>query len=448
MSRSWSAGPPSFRHGIHPTDHKERTEGLTIRQMPFVGRYVLPLGQHIGAPAAAAVEVGDSVKRGQVIATPRGFVSTTLHAPVSGTVTAIAPRRAPDGRLVPSIEIEADPFSDQRVAAAPIEAPEALDTAAFVAAVQAGGLVGLGGAAFPSHVKYSLPEGKRCKLLVLNGCECEPYLTCDHRTMVERPAAVLRGAQLAAARLGAERILIGVEGNKPDAITALRAALSEQKGLPVDITGLQVKYPQGAEKMLIEALTGRRVPAGKLPLDLEIVVNNVGTMASLADLFDRGLPLIERAVTVSGSGIKEPANLMVPLGTPLRDVIDACGGLHDDVTHVVMGGPMMGSPIVSLDAPVLKGTSGILAFRRGETFRPDESACIRCGRCLEACAVFLNPSLLARLSRAQAFESLEDAYVLDCMECGACTFACPSSIPIVQLIRASKATIRKRRRKA
>lgn len=438
----------TFRHGIHPEAHKEATEHLAVERMPFVERYVLPLSQHTGAPARPVVRAGERVTRGQVVAEPGGFVSTTLHAPVTGRVAALAPRHHPNGRLVDAIEIEADPFALQGPpAGAPIDW-RALSGEEFVASVQRAGLVGMGGAAFPSHVKYRLPEGRRVAKLVVNGCECEPFLTADHRLMVERPEAVLRGAEILAARLGAEEVVIGVELNKPDALAALEAALAERGGsaggVPVRLVPLAVKYPQGAEKMLIEAIFGLEVPAGKLPLDLGMVVNNVGTMAALADWFDRGLPLIERLVTVAGPGVRRPANLLVPVGTPVRAVLDHCGGLDAEVREVVMGGPMMGSPLPSLDVPVLKGTSGLLAFTESATRLPVEYACIRCGRCVEACPQYLNPSRLARLSRAGRFEEIEGWNALDCVECGSCSFACPSGIPIVQLIRVAKSEIRQR----
>jgi electron transport complex protein RnfC len=315
----------------------------------------------------------------------------------------------------------------------------------FIGHVQRAGLVGMGGAAFPSHVKYKVPEGKRVRVLVLNGCECEPFLTTDHRTMVERPEAVLAGAEIVATRLGAEETVIGVELNKPDAIVALRAVIPE--GAPVRVAPLEVKYPQGAEKMLIEALFGIEVPAGKLPLDVEMLVNNVGTMAALADYFESGKPLIERVITVAGPGVERPANLLVPVGTPVREVLDFCGGLRPQTREVILGGPMMGMPLASLDVPILKGTSGLLAFTEAETRLPTEYSCIRCGRCVEACPQFLNPSRLARLARVGRWEDLERSFVMDCVECGSCSFSCPSGIPIVQLIRVAKSSIREQKQK-
>ncbi|MHC4414695.1 MAG: electron transport complex subunit RsxC [Planctomycetota bacterium] len=432
----------TFRHGVHPQELKEQTVHLPLERMPFVDRYVLPLRQHTGAPCRPVVSVGASVTRGQIIAAPGGFVSTTLHSPVTGRVTAIGPRRHPTGELVDSIEIEADAFSTQRLVEADAIDFRSLSLDEFIEHVQRAGLVGMGGAAFPTHVKYKLPEGRRCERLVVNGCECEPYLTCDHRLMVERPDAVVAGTQIVATKLGADSATIGVELNKPDAIDALERSIAD--GAKISVVGLKVKYPQGAEKMLIKALFGEEVPAGKLPLDLDIIVNNVASMASLADYFQRGQPLIERALTVAGPGVERPANLIVPIGTPAREVLRHCG-INGDTRQVVMGGPMMGTPLASLDAPVLKGTSGLLAFTETVISHPTEYACLRCGQCLDACSNFLNPARLARLARAGRWEELEKQYVMDCMECGACTYTCPSGVPVVHLIRAAKAAIRQQK---
>jgi len=437
---------PSFPNGVHPAENKERTENLPIERMPFVDTYVLPLGQHIGAPATPVVRVGEHVVRGQLVAEPAGFVSTSYHSPVTGKVVAIADRRHPLGDLVPAIEIKADAFATQRFEPQPAIDWEALDQKEFVSHVQRSGMVGLGGAAFPSHVKYAVPEGKHIDRFILNGCECEPYLTCDHRVMAEQALAVVRGTEMVATRLGAKASNIGVESNKPDAMRALREVIANGHAPdhPIEVNPLQVKYPQGAEKMLIKAIFDREVPPGKLPLDLGMVVNNVGTMAAIADYFDTGLPLIERVVTVSGPGVKKAANLMVPIGTPIREVLRYCGGLTDNTREVIMGGPMMGFAIASLDAPVLKGTNGILAFTKNEAAQPAEYTCIKCARCLEACPVFLNPARLGKLSRAGRFEEARDDYhLMDCMDCGACSFACPSGIPLVQLFRIAKSDLAK-----
>ncbi len=432
----------TFRHGIHPEEHKEATAGLAIERMPFVERYVLPLAQHTGAPSRPLVEVGERVTRGQAIAEAVGFISTTLHASVDGRVAAIAPRPHPSGRLVPAIEIAADPDSPQRLPPGEALDPRGLPPGRFVEELQLAGLVGLGGAAFPTHVKYRLPEGGRIERLLVNGCECEPFLTSDNRLMLERTAEVVRGAEIAAERLGARQVIFGVEHNKPEAIAALERLIVDRPAMRV--VALAVKYPQGAEKMLIRAVWGEEVPSGKLPLDLGIVVNNVATMAAIADWFDRRQPLVERVVTVAGPGVRRPANLLVPLGTPVRAVLEHCGGLAESTREVVMGGPMMGTPLASLDVPIVKGTSGLLAFTDVEARLPAEYTCIKCGRCVEACPQFLNPSRLGRLARVGRYEEMVEYHALDCVECGSCSYACPSGIPIVQLIRVAKGALRER----
>ncbi len=441
MSLAVAPGSPlTFRHGVHPSEHKQATHELTIERMPFVDEYLLPLNQHIGAPCRPTVSVGETVHRGQIIAEPGGFVSVALHAPVTGTVKAIELRPHANGKRVQTIVLSADAYSSQKITPLTVPDPSSSSAGDLIDCIQQGGLVGLGGAAFPTHVKLSVPKGKRVSFVMLNGCECEPYLTCDHRVMSERSEAVKRGLDLIMQLTGAERGYIGVENNKPDAIAALQAAAASDN---VQVVGLQVKYPQGAEKMLIDAILKKEVPSGGLPLDLEIVVQNVGTAAALADLFDRGQPLIERAVTITGPGVRRPMNLLVPIGTPVGEVIDHCGGLLPDAKQVVLGGPMMGMAQKDLNVPVMKGTSGILVLREvPQVF--EEEPCIRCGRCVEACPMFLNPSRLAQLTRAERTEELKEFFVLDCFECASCSFSCPSHIPLVQLIRMGKALVRQR----
>jgi len=435
-----------FQHGVHPPEHKGRTASLPIQRMPFMDRYVLPLHQNLGAPPRPLVRVGDRVLRGQPIAEPTAFFSTTLHSPVTGWVRALGSRRVAGGGFEPAIEIEADPYATQRLDPQPRPDWRHMSLDQLVTEVQRAGIVGMGGAAFPAHVKYALPDGQHIRYLLINGAECEPYLTNDHRLMVERPQALLRGIEILHHLLGAEQSVIGVELNKADAIYELRRHIHADQ--PIRVQSLRVKYPQGAEKMLIKAVFDQEVPSGQLPRDLGILVNNVATVVAIADWFERGQPLIDRPLTVSGGGVASPANLLVPLGTPVREVLRMCGGLREDTVEVVMGGPMMGTPIPSLDAPVLKGTSGILAFTAQEAARPPEYPCIRCGRCLEACPYFLNPSKLARLARVRLFEEMKGARVAECVECGSCTYACPSGIPIVQLIRGAKADIRRRKGKS
>ena len=432
-----------FEHGVHPAHHKEQTADLPIQRVPFGSHYVMPLGQHIGVPATPVVEAGQRVRRGQVIAEPGGFVSTALHSPVTGVVKDVGNHRDVDGRFAPAIAIEADAFATQAIDNAAAIDWQSLSLEEFIKAVQMAGIVGMGGAAFPAHVKLSVPDGVRIRHLLINGAECEPYLTTDHRLMLERPEAVLEGAEIMRQKLGAEETVIGVELNKPDAIAMLRQHIRADQ--PVRVVPLKVKYPQGAEKMMIKSVFGKEVPAGQLPRDVGVNVNNVGTIVAVADYFLRGMPLIERVVTVAGPGVTYPANLVVPLGTSVRDVVKFCGGLKPGSREIIMGGPMMGRPIASLDVPILKGCSGVLVFTEKETARRKEYPCISCGRCLEACPYFLNPSRLARLARARLFDEMKAFNVFDCVECGSCTFACPSNIPIVQLIRTAKDDLTHRR---
>ena len=435
-----------FEHGVHPPEHKGSTAGLPTQRMPFMDRYILPLHQSLGAPPRPLVQVGERVRRGQPLAEPTAFFSTTLHSPVTGWVRALGDRRVAEGGFAPAIELEADPYATQRLDPQPRPDWRRMSRDELVTEVQRAGIVGLGGAALPAHVKYVLREGVKIHTLIANGAECEPYLTNDHRLMVERPEALLRGIEILHHLLGAEQTIIGVELNKADAIAELRRHLRADQ--PVRVQPLRVKYPQGDSKMLIKALLGFEVPAGVRSADLGIIMNNVGTLAAIADWFDQGLPYIDRRVTVSGPGIAQPANLLVPLGTPLREVLRLCGGLRDDTKEVLMGGPMMGLPIASLDAPIIKLSSGVLAFTAQQAARPPEYPCIRCGRCVEACPYFLNPSRLARLARARLFDEIKAAGVTECVECGSCTYACPSGIPIVQLIRSAKADLRRRKGKS
>jgi len=438
-------GSRSFRHGVHPEEHKDQTAHLVVERMRFVPRYELLLSQHGGKPSRSIVKPGQRVVRGQMIAEADGFVSTSLHSPVTGTVGKLEMCRHPNGRLVPMIEIESDPYSPQTWSDPITTDPASLNNDEFVQFIQSKGIVGMGGAAFPAHVKYKVPEGKKLEKLILNGCECEPYLTCDHRVMVEWAKAVVRGAAILADALDVPEIHVGIEKNKPDAVEAMKAAAKDDPRFR--IVALTVKYPQGAEKMLIKALLDVEVPAGKLPFEVGALVNNIGTMAAIADAFDLGRPLVERVVTVAGPGVERPANLLVPIGTPVREVFAACGGLGSETREVIMGGPMMGQPMIALEAPVLKGTSGLLAFSESQAGITAEYTCLKCGRCVESCPAFLNPSKLARLAKTKRYPEMEESYVMDCMECGSCSYACPSNIPIVQLIRVAKSSLRDAQRK-
>jgi electron transport complex protein RnfC len=430
----------SFRHGIHPGEHKEATEHRFIERLPFPAEVTLPLSQHLGAPSKAIVSVGDKVYRGQTIAEAGGFVSVPLHASATGTVTAIEPRHHPTGRMVESIVIACDPNSPQTLYDEHRIDWESMSIKELQLAIQSGGFVGLGGAAFPTHVKLAVPEGKRCQYFLVNGAECEPYLTSDHRIMLEWTESIYLGIRISLQVLGAEKAFIGVEDNKWDAIKSMRDAMPAD--LPCEVIPLRTKYPQGAEKMLVSAVLKREVPSGKLPIDAQVVVSNVGTVAGMGDYFSYGMPLIERVVTVTGPGIRDPKTVLAPVGTELSDVLEFCGGLTDDVRQVLFGGPMMGSPQQKLTVPILKGTSGILCLTAGQVEYRREYACIRCSSCLDACPVFLNPSALGMLARSGRYEDMLGYNLYDCMECGSCSFVCPSNIPLVQRFRVAKGILR------
>ncbi|HVX41137.1 MAG TPA: electron transport complex subunit RsxC [Gemmatimonadaceae bacterium] len=430
-----------FRHGVHPPESKDLTARLPIRRMPYPRQVVIPLRQHAGKPSRLVVKVGDRVHRGDVIGQADGFVSAPVHASATGRIAEIGLWPHPDGSMDTAVCIEVEPFSPQVSRERIVPTWEHLSAEEIVRAVQQGGVVGLGGAAFPTHVKLAPPKDITVETIILNGAECEPYLTTDHRIMVEYPERVHLGARIMLRSLGAKRIVIGVERNKPDAIAALER--TRPTDIDVTILPLTVKYPQGAEKMMIKAVTGREVPSGKLPVSLGVVVQNVGSAASIAEIFDTGLPLVERIVTVTGPGIRHPSNLIVPVGTRLRDLIDSCGGLLPDAGEIVFGGPMMGNAVASLDTPIVKGTTGVVVLAKSQTRQEATYPCIHCGRCLDACPVFLNPSMLGDYARVQRYEAMEALHLADCMLCGSCSYVCPSNIPLAQMFQASKAALRR-----
>ncbi len=446
MTDNHSTERLTFHHGVHPEEYKEFTGTLAVERMPFVDEYVVPLSQHAGAPSIPIVQKGQHVKRGQMIAKPASFVSVAQHAPVTGTITAIELGEHPNGLLVQAIKIKADPFSAQTVDMPKPRPWQDLSFKEFVDGVQQAGLVGLGGAGFPAHVKFSIPEGKRCNYIIANGCECEPFLTADHRIMVEFAKELVEGLTIMRHFIPAEKVYIGIENNKPDAIRVLKEEVKKQN-VTYEVIGLKVKYPQGAEKMLIKAVLDKEVPSGKLPIDIETLVSNVGTLVALAQYFTQSVPLIERVVTVTGTAIRRPANLMVPVGTPIKHLIDYCGGVTSKAVRILLGGPMMGIAQKSLDVPVTKGISGVLVLTDNEVQDMTEYKCIRCARCVEVCPMYLNPSVMGLLARKGLYEDMEPLHIMDCFECASCSFVCPSGIPLVQSFRVAKSIIRERRAK-
>jgi len=438
-------GLKTFRHGVHPPESKDATSGLPIRQFPFAPMLVVPLSQHLGKPAKAVVREGQEVSRGQTIAEPDGFMSVAMHAPASGIVDHIGLTPSISGQMVEAVFIRPFPGSTQEVSPGRRCDVETAAPDEIIAAIQAAGVVGLGGAAFPTHVKLKIPEGKSVDTLIINGVECEPYLTTDHRVMLEQRDDIYSGIRYLLKVTGAERCILGVENNKADAIEHLRAGLPD--GLAASVEGLEVKYPQGAEKMLITALLGREVPSGGLPLDARALCVNVATCAEIGRLLPGGRGIQERVITITGPAIEKKGNYRIPIGTPLRFILETVG-VAEDVNRIFLGGPMMGASAPDLDIPITKGTSGVTAFRDLEAQRTHamEYPCIRCGYCVDACPIFLNPAELGLLAKNGEHQRMAaERHLMDCFECGSCSYVCPSHIPLVQHFRVAKAAVRKAR---
>ncbi|NLK36269.1 MAG: electron transport complex subunit RsxC [Gracilibacteraceae bacterium] len=436
----------TFKGGTHPPDSKKATESLPIERANEPKVVVIPMQQHIGAPCEPIVQIGDEVKVGQKIGEAKGFVSVPVHSSVSGKVTAVEPRLYSGGMAVPCIVIESDMqniVSDQVVPKGDISVLSAEDIKNII---KEAGIVGMGGATFPTHVKLAPPPDKKVDTVILNGAECEPYLTSDHRLMLEYPENVVFGLQALMKALGVKKGYIGIETNKPDAIEKVFEAAKDVAD--IEVVALKTKYPQGAEKQLIYACTGREVPSGGLPADAGVVVNNVGTAAAVAKAIKTGMPLIERIVTVTGAGVNSPKNLLVKIGTSFRDIIEQCGGLKGKVGKVIAGGPMMGITQFSLDIPAIKGTSGILVLSEEEARLPEPSNCIKCGKCVETCPINLMPVNISMYSLANRHDQAEALNAMDCIECGSCSYVCPAKRPLVDSIRVSKREILARRKKA
>lgn len=436
----------TFSHGIHPPECKELTQDKAIRRLPFAPRLIIPLSQHTGAPAKPIVREGQEVVRGEPIAEPGGFVSVPMHAPVTGVVKKIGLARDARGGMSPAIIVEQYQAANQEILYGAETDIDSLSPAELVKAVQATGVVGLGGAAFPTHVKLALPEGKSVDTVIVNGCECEPFLTTDHRVMLEQVDSIYKGVRIVMRAMGAKRVIVGIETNKMNAVEKMRAGIPA--GLPITVEAIKAKYPQGAEKMLTKALVGREVPSGGLPIDVHVAVFNVATLAQIGELLPFRQGLIERVVTVSGTGVGNPGNYLMAIGTPLRFILDYVG-FREKECELILGGPMMGTTVASLDVPVTKGVTGILAISKDSPLANRNGKvypCIKCGSCLQACPMHLNPSELGLLAAKREYEVMAEKYhLMDCFECGCCTFVCPSNIPLVQHFRIAKAITRERK---
>ncbi|MBN2474433.1 MAG: electron transport complex subunit RsxC [Pirellulales bacterium] len=434
----------TFARGVHPDEQKQLAAGCPIEALPTPPEVRIALLQHLGAPCQATVEPRSEVAVGDVVGRAEAFVSAPVHASVAGTVARAAMATLPNGRhvaVVPIRAAEQQPLAGEPLIEDvfggdwPLERLDRYEPLQIVEAARAAGLVGQGGAAFPTHVKLSPNQQKPIATVLVNGCECEPYLAADYRLMLEAPAPVLAGALLAGRAAGAAEVIIGIEDNKPEALETLRTAA---RRTPVVVQPLKTKYPQGGEKQLIAAVLNKVVPGGGLPLDIGVVVINIGTAAALARAVLRGKPLTHRVLTVSGGGIRRPRNLLVPIGASYRELIEACGGLKEDAARVVAGGPMMGFTVGGLDVPVTKGTSGVTVLSREEIAKAAETPCVRCGRCVEVCPMGLVPTKLALATRVRNAALAQRYHVAACIECGCCAYACPAKLPLVQLIRLGK----------
>jgi len=433
-----------FAQGVHPPENKDVTQGRPIRRLAFAPRMVIPLSQHLGRPAVPLVHPGQEVVRGEPIARADGFLSVPMHAPATGVIEAIELMPSAKGPKAESIVLRVYAGDNQQVL---YGAPRDLDTLSrqdIIEGVQDTGMVGLGGAGFPTHVKLAVPRQHTVDTVVVNGCECEPFLTTDHRIMLEYTEELITGTRIAMKAVGAERAIIGVEDNKPDALAAIRAKLPES-GL-ISVEAVETKYPQGSEKLLVKTLLDREIPSGGFPYEAGVVVQNVATLAYIGALLPRGEGMIERVVTITGPGVKKPGNYLIAVGTPLRFVLEQLG-FTGSANQLIFGGPMMGTSVASLDAPVTKAVSAILVLTEDTVSEEPERTypCIHCGRCVAACPLHLNPSQLGLLAAKREYEVMAGRYHLnECFECGCCSYVCPSGIPLVQYFRIAKSINRER----
>lgn len=426
--------------GVHPDENK-LSAGKPIEKLPLPETVYIPLSQHLGAPAKPIVSKNDKVKTGQLIAESAGFISANIHASVAGTVISVDQYADTSGYRKPAIAIKTE--SDEWIEGVDLSdrfiSECSLSSSEIITKINQAGIVGLGGATFPSHVKLSVPAGKKVDVLIINGVECEPYLTADHRLMLEKGQELVAGIRILMKALQVNRAIIGIENNKPDAISHMRELVSQYN--EIEVFALKVKYPQGGEKQLIKAAIGREVPSGKLPFDVGVVVHNVGTVYAVYEAVQKNKPLVERVVTVTGKNLPNPSNFLVRIGTPVQKLIDAAGGLQEDTGKIINGGPMMGKAVATPEIPVTKGTSGILLMKENDSLRVKERNCIRCGKCITVCPMGLEPYLLAQLTEREEIENVWLHHALDCMECGCCHYTCPSGRPLLDYIRLGKSKV-------
>lgn len=429
--------------GVHPSENK-LSSAKPIEVLPLPDAVCIPLAQHIGAPAVAKVAKGDKVLTGQLIAEAGSFMSANIHSPISGTVTAVDLVPNGQGLRQPMISIkrEGDEWVEGIDRSKTLVKECALSSQEIIAKIKEAGIVGMGGATFPTHVKLSVPPGKKAEALIINGVECEPYLTSDHRTMLERGEELVVGVTILMKAIGVDRAYIGIENNKPDAIAHLRRVIAEGGYRGVEVTPLRVKYPQGGEKQLIAAVTGRQVPPPPaLPIDVGAVVCNASTTVAVYEAVQKNKPLIERVVTVTGKGVKEPRNLLTRMGTPIQTLLDAAGGLPEDAGKVINGGPMMGRAMVNLASPVTKGCSGITVMSGRDAVRREATQCIKCAKCVSACPMGLEPYFLSKMTQKKNFDVLEAQMITSCIECGCCQSTCPAYLPLLDWIRLGKQSV-------
>ena len=428
--------------GVHPSDNKQWSKNNAIETMELPDVVNIPLSQHIGAPATAIVKKGDKVVVGQKIAEATGFMSANIHAPISGTVTAVDLQPNGQGirQMMITIKREDDVWDEAIDRSETLVTECNLEPKAIIEKIKDAGLVGMGGATFPTHVKLSIPDGKKAEILIINGVECEPYLTSDYRTMLERGEQLIVGTRILMRAIGVTNAVIGVEANKQDAVKHLQSIVGAATDIKVQM--LKTQYPQGGEKQLIAAVTGRQVPAPPaLPIDVGAVVCNASTAVAVYEAVQKNKPLIERVVTVTGAAVPTPKNLLTRFGTPVEALIAKCGGLAEGDVKVINGGPMMGRALSNIAMPVMKGCSGITIMVGSATVRGVESACIKCAKCVEACPMGLEPYLLSKQARKKAWDAMEANDITSCIECGCCQFTCPANIPLLDYVRLGKQTV-------